>query len=101
MGWPVPEDELTEETLKTLARFGDRWQARLANEVLNTRAELETLQTQIDNTVKEKLQPHRDAMVATVSFLSSVIRGGESFTPEVKQAIDNYYTRWQMILGDN
>lgn len=42
---------------------------------------------------------NRDAMVATVSFLASVIRGGEPYTPEVNAAVSNFYERWDRILA--
>lgn len=40
-----------------------------------------------------KLQSHRTALRATISFLASVIRAGEPFTPEVEQAVLNAYER--------
>ena len=34
-----------------------------------------------------------DALRSTISFLSSVIRCGEPYTPDVQQAVDNAFTR--------
>ena len=56
-------------------------------------------QLDAERTVRKQLAASRDAMVATVSFLASVIRCGEPMTPEVKQAIKNYYTRWDTLLA--
>lgn len=41
-----------------------------------------------------------DAIRSTVSFLSSVIRAGEPYTPEVKQAVENAFTRTARWVQD-
>lgn len=72
---------------------GQTWQA-MCDEIDRLRGELDA-----ERTVRKQLAASRDAMVATVSFLASVIRCGEPMTPEVKQAIENYYTRWDTLLA--
>lgn len=43
---------------------------------------------------------HLDALRSTISFLSSVIRCGEPYTPDVQQAVENAYERIDLLLND-
>ena len=110
--WPAPSDRRFSaegswhwsramDEIDRLRAENVQWQDRLdalnaqwLERNANLRAELDA-----ERTVRKQLAASRDAMVATMSFLASVIRCGEPFTPEVSAAVANFYTRWDTLLA--
>lgn len=74
------------------------WLRTLRYHEIADRMEVLAAELAAERTVRKQLADMRDPMVATVSFLTSVIRCGEPFTTEVRAAVGNFYTRWDVAL---